>query len=87
MGLTLATLNTGPPMSITLNAPAAILFIKDLQLPDGKQTLIQEIFPPTISHLILNIPILDQEQDTLVWAPSMTGKFTVIEWLVLFTGL
>lgn len=64
----------------SLPVPDSPMFIKDLLLPDGirwNRSLIQASFPTAISNMILHTPILDQEQDTLVWAPSTIGTFTV----------
>lgn len=39
--------------------------------------LIQDIFPQNFSNLILCIPIFVGEQDSLVWNPTSSGKFSV----------
>lgn len=41
------------------------------------QNLVQALFSPQISSLILNTPILDLEQERLVWTPSLTWSFSV----------
>lgn len=41
------------------------------------QNLVQALFSPQISSLILNTPILDLEQERMVWTPSLTWSFSV----------
>lgn len=54
--------------------------LRDIMLDGGNnwnQNLVQALFSPQISSLILNTPILDLEQERLVWTPSLTWSFSV----------
>lgn len=70
--------NFRPPT--TLDIPPDLRFVSDLMNTDQaawNQQLILSVFPPSLSKIILSIPIFDKEHDPFVWSPSATGTFSV----------
>lgn len=59
-----------------LDIPINYQRVRDLMDSEGKQWdlgIISNIFPLNIRKQILNTPILEREQETLVWTPSTSG--------------
>lgn len=70
--------NFRPPISLEI--PPYLRFVSDLMNVEQtawNQPLILSVFPPSLSKVILSLPIFDREHDPFVWGPSATGTFFV----------
>lgn len=71
-----------PNFTMPMDVPILenVTFVRDLMSPDTTAwnvNLIAASFLSNVSNAILSIPLADREHDEYVWAPSLSGTFSV----------